>query len=342
MATIGASFLNLIDMFRAGGDERTAEVAEVLRRSSPAVRDAIAVEANRGTTHEHAIRTNLPAVTWGRLYQGIPQSKSGRAMVTDTTGFVEGLSTVDTRLLDISPNPAALRLSEARAFIESMTQEAETGIFYHDSASTPEKFKGLAARYNTVSGTGQNINQVIDGGGIGSDNTSIWGVTWGEDATHLIYPKGTQAGIIRQDKGEQRVTDADGNAYYVKEELFRWHLGLAVRDWRYNFRIANIDVSDLQAGTVDVLALLRRAYHKLHNRIRATDMRDENAGANGRTVIYMNRTVYEALDAQLTDPGLNAALRLTPMQLEGDEVEAYRRIPLRVTDALLNTEARVV
>ena len=342
MATIGASFLNLIDMFRAGGDEATANVAEVLRRSSPAVKDAIAVEANSGTIHKHAIRTNLPAVTWGRLYQGIPQSKSGRAMVTDTTGFVEGLSTVDTRLLDISPNQAAVRASEAEGFLESLTQEAETGIFYHDSATSPEKFKGLAARYNTVSGTGQAINQVIDAGGSGSDNTSIWGVTWSENATHLIYPKGTQAGIVRQDKGEQRVTDADGNAYYVKEELFRWHLGLAVRDWRYNFRVANLDVSDLIAGTVDVLKFLRKAYHRLQGRIRNTDMRGENASAEGRTVLYMNRTVYEALDAQLTNPTLNAALRLTPMQLEGEEVESYRGIPIRVTDAILNTEARVV
>jgi hypothetical protein len=342
MATIGASFLNLIDMFRAGGDDATANVAEVLRRSSPAVKDAITVEANRGTTHEHAIRTNLPAVTWGRLYQGIPQSKSGRAMVTDTTGFVEGLSTVDTRLLDISPNPAATRASEAEAFIESMTQEAETGIFYHDSASTPEKFKGLAARYNTVAGTGQNINQVVDAGGTGSDNTSIWLVTWSENATHLIYPKGTQGGITRQDKGEQRVTDSNGNAYYVKEELFRWHLGLAVKDWRYNVRIANLDVSDMIAGTVDVLKRLRQAYHRIQGRIRATDMRGDNAASEGRTVIYMNRTVYEALDAQLTNPTLNGALQLRTTELEGEEVETYRGIPIRVTDALLNTEARVI
>lgn len=341
MATIGASYLNLIDMYRNGGDVRAAETVEALRRSSPAVKDAIAVEANRGTTHEHAIRTGLPAVTWGRLYQGIPQSKSQRAMVVDTTGFVEGLSTVDERLLEISPNAAAMRDGEATAFIESLTQEAETGIFYHDSAATPEKFKGLSARYNTVTGTSY-ANNVVDAGGTGSDNTSIWIVTWSENATHLIHPKGTKAGISRQDRGSQRVTDADGNAYYVKEEEFRWHLGVAVRDWRYNVRVANLDVSNLIAGTQAVLPYLRRAYHRIHGRIRATEMKDENASLNGRTVMYMNRTVYEALDAELTSPSLNAALRLTPMQLEGEEVEGYRGIPIRVTDQLLNTEARVV
>lgn len=341
MATIGASYLNLADAFRAGGDAATAEVVEALRRSTPAVKDAITVTANKGATHLHAIRTGLPAVTWGRLYQGIPQSKSSRTMVEDTTGFVEGLSTVDERLLQIADNPALLRDSEGNAFMESLGQEAETGIFYHDSASTPEKFKGLFARYNVLGGGGAG-NQIIDAGGTGSDNTSIAIVTWGENATHLIHPKGTQAGITRTDRGSQRVLDSDNNAYYVKEEEFRWHLGLAVRDWRFNARVANIDVSDLIAGTLNILPFLRRAYHKIHGRIRATDMRDENASMNGRTVMYMNRTVYEALDAALTNPATNAALRLTPMQLEGEEVEAYRGIPIRVTDALLNTEARVV
>lgn len=345
MATIGASYLNLIDMFRAGGDNASAEVVEVLNRLSPVVRNAFTVEANNGTTHQHTIRTGLPPVAWGRLYQGIPQGKSGRTNVTDTTGFVEGLSTVDTRLLDISPNPAALRLSEAEAFLESMRQEAETGVFYHDVATSPEKFKGLAARYNQTGGGGAG-NQIVKAGGAGSDNTSIWFVTWGENATHLIHPKGTKAGIDRQDKGEQRVTDGAGNAYYVKEELFRWHLGLAVRDWRFNARVANIDVSDMQAGSVDLYKFMRQAFYKLQG-VYATAMKDgsgrpnPNASVEGRTVIYMNRGVLEALDAAGTAAS-NGALMLKPIELEGRVVQSYRGIPIEVTDALLNTEAAVV
>lgn len=345
MATIGASYLNLIDMFRAGGDNATAEVAEVLHRLSPVVRNAFTVEANNGTTHKHTIRTGLPAVVWGRLYQGIPQAKSGRANVTDTTGFVEGLSTVDSRLLDISANPAALRMQEGEAFLESMRQEAETGVFYHDVTTTPEKFKGLAARYNATGGGGAG-NQIVKAGGSGSDNTSVWFVTWGENATHLIHPKGTKAGIQREDKGEQRITDASGNAFYVKEELFRWHLGLAVRDWRYNARIANIDVSDMATGSVDLYGLMRKAFYKLQG-VYATAMKDgsgrvnPNASAEGRTVIYMNRAVLEALDQTATNSG-NGALMLKPMELEGRVVQSYRGIPIEVTDALLNTETLVV
>lgn len=343
MATIGNSFLNLIDMVR-GTDAAGAEVIEMLHRLSPFVQDAIATPCNNGTTHKHAIRTGLPAVTWGRLYQGIPQSKSARTQVEDATGFVEGLSTVDKRLLDISPNANATRLQEAESFVESLTQEAENTIFYGNARTTPEKFTGLSFRYGTVStnsAPNQSSSQVIDAGGTGSVNTSAWFVTHGENATTLLYPKGTQAGIAREDKGEQRVLDANNNAYYVMEELFRWHLGIAVRDWRTNARVANIDTTALLAGTVDLYGFLRKAYHRLHQVRFQQDYRDPNAASIGRTVLYVNADVFEALDALQTST-TNTALRLTPMELEGREVMTYRGIPIRKTDALLNTEARVV
>jgi hypothetical protein len=345
MATLGTSSLGLIDMMRAGGNEANAEIAEVLNRLSPVQRNGMYVECNSGTAHKHTIRTGLPSVTWGKLYQGIPQSKSARMMVQDTTGFVEGLSQVDERLLQISKNGAAVRLAEGEGFLEAMSQEIETGFFYHDTGLTPEKFKGVAARYNVLGGSGAG-NQVVNGAGTGSDNTSVWFITWSEKATHFIYPEGVSGGIDREDMGRQRVTDANGDPYFVKEELFRRHVGVAVRDWRYNARIANIDVSDLIAGTTDLYKLMRAAFYKLQG-VYATALRDgsgklnPNASAEGRTVIYMNRTVMEALDAQQTSASLNAALRLGTMELEGRVVPTYRGIPIEVTDAILNTETKV-
>ncbi|MGY4397271.1 hypothetical protein ACVWZA_002465 [Sphingomonas sp. UYAg733] len=340
MATIGNSFLNLIDLYKGAGgtDAQTGEVIEVLRQLNPLMEDAVTAECNMGTTHRHTIRTGLPTVTWGMLYQGIPQSKATTQQVDDTTGFVEGLSTVDTRLLDISPNPAAVRLSEGRAYLEAMAQEVQRGFFYHDTVTTPEKFKGLATRYNKIGGGGAG-NQIVDAGGTGSDNTSIWFVTHGDNYTTLIHPKGTKAGITREEKGEQRTQDDNKNVYYVKEELFRQHIGVAVRDWRFNARIANVDYSDLLSGTPDLYKYMRQAYYKLQGR-RAAKMSGDVA-AQGRTVIYMNRDVISALDSIGTNSA-NGALMLKPMELQGQEVLSYRGIPIRETDALINAEARVV
>jgi hypothetical protein len=212
-----------------------------------------------------------------------------------------------------------------------MNQEVASKLFYGSTASDPEQFMGLSPRYNDLSAV--NGNNIIDAGGTGADNTSIWFVTWGDNQTSLLYPKGTQAGIKREDKGEQRVQDGDGNAYYVKEELFKWHIGLSVRDWRYNSRVANIDVSDALAGSTQLYTFLRKAYYKLQSR----------RVPGGQMAIYCNRDMLEVLDLLSTNAGASDSfVRLKPMEIQGKEVMTYRGIPIRETDALLNTEAQVV
>jgi len=332
MATLGATFVDLIDVYKQqDGRGNFVKIIEMLTQMNPVLDDAIAVECNKGTEHLHTVRTGLPTVTWGKLYQGIPQSKSGKAQVTDTTGFVEGLSSVDKRLLELSTNEGAVRLGEAQSYLEAMNQEVAARIFYGNSATDPEQFMGLSPRFNSLAAP--NGGQIVDAGGVGVDNTSIWFVTWGDNQCQLLYPKGTSAGVNREDKGEQRVTDGAGNAYYVKEELFTWHVGLAVKDWRYVSRIANIDVSLMQAGSVALYDFMRSAYYKLQNR--------RVAGAN--MAIYCNRDVLEALDKLATNAGASDSfIRLKTMEIEGKEVTTYRGIPIRETDALLNTEARVV
>lgn len=332
MATLGATFVDLIDTYKLQNpDGSIAPVIEMLKEMNPILDDAIAVECNKSTTHLHTVRTGLPTVTWGKLYQGIPQSKSTTAQVEDTTGFVEGLSTIDERLLKLSPNQGAVRMSEAMSYLESMNQEVTSKIFYGNTASDPEEFMGLAPRFNSKSAP--NGNQIIDAGGTGSDNTSIWFVTWGENQTCLLYPKGTQAGVEREDMGRQRLTDGAGNAYYGMEEKFTWHVGLAVKDWRYISRVANIDVSDMEGGSVKLYDFLRKAYYKLQNR----------RVAGGKLAIYCNRDVMEALDALATNAGAtDSFVRLKTTEIQGEEVLMYRGIPIRESDAILNTEARVV
>lgn len=332
MAILGNTFVDLIDVYKLqDGRGQFVPVIEILMELTPMLDDAIAVECNKGSTHLHTVRTGLPTVTWGKLYQGIPNSKGKTAQVEDTTGFVEGLSTIDKRLLDLSTNEGAVRLSEAMAYLEAMSQEVQSKLIYGNSASDPEEFMGLAPRFNDLGAV--NGNQIIDAGGTGSDNTSIWFVTWGDNQCTLLYPKGTQAGVQREDMGEQRVLDSNGNAYYAMEEKFTWHIGVAVKDWRYVARVANIDVSLMKAGSVALYDFMRKAFYALQNR----------RVSAGNIAIYCNRDVLEALDALATNAGASDSfVRLKTMEIEGKEVTTYRGIPIRETDALINTEARVV
>lgn len=345
MATIGHTYPQLIDMYK-GNAEGT--VIELLRQRNDILEDAIATQCNLGTIHRHTIRTGYPTVTWGMLYKGVPASKSTLAQVDETTGFIEARSEIDERLLDLAPDPAKQRLVDSAPFLESLSLEMATGLFYHDTATSPEKIKGLAARFSAYNTNPFNpakshiANQVIHGGGSNNTNTSIWFVTWADHAVSLLYPQNTRAGIKVIDRGREPVKDGDGDTYYAKVTTFEWHVGLSVKDYRYCARIANIDINAVRAGTVDLWALMRKAYYRLH--------RTFDVGApGGRTVIYMNREVLEALHAQSTDRALvssggsynYSAPGLSQAQVEGRVVRTYMDIPIRICDAILNNEANV-
>jgi len=115
-----------------------------------------------------------------------------------------------------------------------------------------------------------------------------------------------------------------------------------VKDWRYNARVCNLDVPSVLAGSVALNPLMRHAYYKLQGR-RAYRVEAQGQISPGRSVIYMNRTLLEALDAEGTNSrsGVDNFVRLTPMEIQGEEVMTWRGIPVRESDALLTTETLV-
>ncbi len=341
MATLTQSTASMIEHYKQiDGQGHLIDVIEVMNDTSQDIMDDWSwMECNSGTKHIRSIRTGLPSVSWGMLYKGTPQSKSAKQNVEHTTGFVEGRSVVDTRQLDLyADKKTELRSAEGRTYQESMAQELVTAMFYHNANTDPRLPTGIAPMYGAIDTKGAG-NQIVDAGGVGSDNTSIWFVEWGFEGLSVIYPKGVPGGIVRENKGEQKEYDENNDVYYVEEEIFRAHTGFTVGDWQRVSRIANIDVSDLKAGSVDLYKFMRQAYYKLKNR-RVNKIMDQKSP--GRIAIYCNTDVLEALDAIGTNSGAGDNFaRLRPMELEGKEVMTYRGFPLRETDALLNTEAQV-
>jgi hypothetical protein len=343
MATVGNSYLDLVDIYkREDSSRKITPVIEALHSLNPLMQDAYLEECNEGTRHLHTIRTGLPSVVWGQFYKGIAQSKSITQQVHDTTGFLEGRSTVATNLLDTKKNAKQVRMSEAEPFLESIAQEAQRAFFYSDSTVTPEAPKGLAARYSTLVGGGPS-DLVIDGGGVGTDNTSIWFVTHGRGKTSIIYPEGTTAGVSREDKGEHLIDDVvNGGQYFAKIEDFKQHFGVAVGDWRYNSRVCNIDASNALAGSVPLYDLMASAYYRMQKR-RNNGLKNGGMVSGGQTVIYANRTIIEALDKLARNAGAtDNFIRLTVDEVAGKEIMTWRGLPIREVDALINNEARVV
>ena len=337
MALLNAQFPTLLDLAQMPENKDAADVINMLAAQNPILEDAPAFECNRGLTHESQIKTGLPSVTWGKLYQGIPAGKGNMQTVKDTTGFVESAAEVDTRFVDIfekAEDKASVRMDMASDHLEAMAQEGATAIFYHDSSINPEKPMGLSPRFNSLSA--ENSSQVINGGGVGNDNTSIWMVTWDKKSCHLIYPKGHQAGVKRTDRGIIPKQDSNGNTYMVYREEFAWHFGVVLKNWQYVVRIANIDVSNLTkdaATGAKILDLLTDAYYA--HKGRRTSF--------GKTCIYMNTTIVKFLDYQARKAqGDNLFLTFDNYGPNSKEILHFRGVPIRECDAILNSEDAVV
>lgn len=350
MATLSASYLTLADYAtRIDPDGKIAPIINLLSQTNEILDDMLWTEGNLPTGHKTTIRTGLPAAYWRLLNQGVPRGKSTTAQITDTCGMLETYSLVDKALVDLSGNPAAFRLTEDMAFLEGMNQQMAQTIFYGNTQVNPERFLGLAPRFSTVNtANAANAANVIDAGGTGSTNTSVWLVCWGPTTVHGIFPKGSKAGLQMQDVTTPApVLDANGNPYQAYQTHYKWDCGLTVRDWRFVVRICNIDVNALGGGSApDLVNLLIQAIHKVPvmpraaaNVQSATEARGGVPLSFGRPAIYCNRTIATWLDIQQRK---DSRAFLTLSEIQGRPVLNFRGIPIRVVDALLNTEARVV
>lgn len=332
MAVLASKYMTLVDVAKqTAGDSVVSDIAEILSVNTALLQDAHVMECNDGSSNKSAIRHGLPKGTFRKLYGYVPTTKSTVEQVVDVTGMLEDYSAVDVDLVDKSKNPAQLRLNESKAHIEGMGQTAQETIIYGSRADNDAAFDGLAVRYSKKSTDKKEIGyNIVDGGGTGSDNTSIWFVTFGEGQTALIYPEGSQAGLKHKDLGSQLDKNADGDARQMYMDHFKHDLGLTIKDWRANCRVANIDVSELIAGNVSILDLMRKGFFRIKKHI-------NTAGA--KTFIYCNDTVAEYLDKAATD---KANVQLSIKEYCGEDIAHYKGIPIRQIEQILETEARVV
>ena len=322
---------------RTDPDGRVALVAELLSQSNEILEDCVYKEGNLPTGDRVVIRTGLPTAYWRSLNQGIPNSKSSTAQVDEACGMLEARSEVDKDLAMLNGNTAQFRLSEDTAFLEAMNQTQAQTIFYGNPATDPKQFLGLATRYSlTTAGNGTNI---ISGGATsGSLNTSVYLVVWGDNTVYCPFPKGSKAGLLHEDLGEQTVYDGV-NRMQAYATRYQWKSGLVVKDWRYVVRIPNLLVADVVAGTgtqaasaaTQLTKLMMRAMYKIPNL------------DSGRAAFYMNRTVHSGLAVQSLDRS-QAALAVQPALSQFGTARNYlsfQGIPIRRVDCLLNTEAVV-
>lgn len=331
MATLQVTNPTLADhVKRLDPNGKIAKIVEILNETNEILTDMTFVESNMANGHQSTVRTIIPAPTWRKVNEGVIPSKSKTVQVVDTIGNLEDYAEVDVDVADMNGNTGAFRLSEDRPHLEGMNQEMAQTLIYGNEGTSPEEFTGLAPRFAALGGN--NDDNIIDHGGTGSDNTSIWLVVWSPETIYGIYPKGKKAGLFHRDLGEVTLETTNGVAgarSQVYRSHYKWENGLVVKDWRFAVRICNIDVSDLLvvANTAALITSMTRAEERIPN----LNM--------GRAVWYMNKFTREALRIGRVE---KAIAQVTEDRVGGKKEVQFSGVPIRRVDKILRTEARIV
>lgn len=325
-----------------------AHIAELLNQSNEMIPYIPWFEANMPTSHLITQRIGLPTTYTRQLNSPVQTSRGQTAQVTEAISLFEAWAEMDEKMLGLWADAGAFLYLQNLGFYESITQKFAQSFIYGDPSVDPTQFLGLAPRYSTVNtANAANAQNVVDAGGTASVNTSIWLVTLSPQALHGIFPKGSPAGInhfVNDNQVIQGTTTVGGTRLRVHQEQWTWDAGIALWDWRYCARLANIDTTNLknQAGAADLTEGMIDLTYRLPTisfPASATGNPTSSLVIQGKTVFLCNRTVRAALHKQALNKANNS---LSIDTFDGRKILNLMGIPILNCDQILNSEAQVV
>lgn len=317
---------------------KLAAVGEVLNEKNEILDDIPWQVCNSTASHKLSLRENIPAPTWRQFNQGIYPSVSTTGQIEEVCGMMANYSEVDKALADLNGNTSDYKLKQATPIIEGFNQDLASTLVDGDYATDKAKFNGLSARYYglTSSTGGTTYENVIDAEGTNADvQTSIYLVGWSPNTVYGIYPKGSVAGLKMDDRGQVTISPTTGGQFEGYRTYFEWQCGLAIEDWRYVVRIANIDFTKLQqAGDATDNSANLMKYMSL-----ALDI--PPSSGNVRWAFYCHKKVRSYLRVQLMNKS-NTWLTLENIT-NGQGITrptlSFMGVPIRRVDKMSLTEA---
>lgn len=327
MATaLSNAFLNIVDAAKkVDPNGNIAQMVELLAKKNAFLQDIPFVQGNLPMGHKFSGRMALPTPQWRSINQGIDASKSQADSFEEKAGMLEGLSKVDVALAELyGSGAAAFRQDEDNSFFTAFGIEVARALFYESTDTNPDRVHGLTPRFD---GTGVASGQFIsaDAGSASGQRSSIWLVGWAPDTVFGFYPKNGVAGFHTEDLGKQIVKDANNKEYIAYVSHHKWSLGVCVKDYRQVVRVANLQNSRIDAAGTNV-----KLWQVLQDAVAAVYDTD-----TVNPVFYMNRNIFSGLNKQLFEKSANL---LEYIERGGRRVPHFLGIPIRICDALTNTE----
>lgn len=327
---------------------KSAMIAELLNQSNEAIQDMVWLEGNLPTGHRITQRTGLPTTYTRQLNQPVQVSRGQTAQIDEGMSIFESWAEYDEKLLELWAEKGGFLYQQSLGFMESMTEAWAKSYIYGDPSVDATQFLGFAPRYSTLNASNAaNAQNVIDGGGTSNVNTSMWLITHAPYASHGFFPKGSKAGIghfVKEDQVIQGTTGMGGTRIRAHQEQWTLDAGLALWDWRWCGRLANIDTTNLknQTGATDLTeGMIDLMYRmpSISSPPSTTGNPMSSIAIPGKQVFYCNRTVRAALHKQMLNKTNN---QLTMEDWYGRKVIHFAGIPVRNIDQITSTEAQVV
>ncbi len=316
--------LTLLELAKRTNNAELLGIVEALEETNEILQDAVWLPGNDLTSHVVNIRDSLPSGTWRAINEDVSPEASTTHQDREEIGMLESYMEIDVALAALAPNPRRYLMDEEKAFLEGMGQTYADTIIYGDQITNPSAFDGFDTRYPNLSDNdakGRDLN--FDGGGSGSDTMSLWIIQWGPRKVYMVYPRNSRTlGIQRKFLG-QTTKESSTGLREVFRTWFKFNGGLVIEDDRCIKRIANIETSG-SSNTLDE-DLIIEALNKMPNQGRGSRL-------------YTNRTGMTQFDILAKD---KTNVNYNPNAPFGQPLYTFRTHPIRLCDALLDTETAI-
>lgn len=318
----------LLDIARLQNPDGTpAKIIGLLEDANPIVQHMNWIVGNLDTGHQFTQRLVDRHGSYARFNEGVAISNTTEQQMRVDCARLIDYTEIDVDIAALGAGVAHNRASKVSGIVEGLGLTFADKLMYGNSSTNPAEFTGFA---NLLSDT--SARNFIDGGGTGSDNTSVFGIDWGMDKVSGVVPKGTSAGMQHEDLGRHTIVDTVNETRRdVYRDRYVWHQGLAIENSNAAGRLANIDVSDLAGAGTDS--------YSGPDLVNLFIEFDETFRAGYNPVYYCSRTVLTALRKIANHKG-NAQMMYEDFC--GKKILHVNNRPIVTLDAIVGTEARVV
>lgn len=287
--------------------------------------------ANQGVTHQISRVSTVPSSSKKRMGIGTAAVSGSAVNAVEETTVNEIWMYIEDEQLNKAPDKEAYIQYQSMLGVQGMMQDVVQEVIYGNRSTVVDQINGLAVRHGAIQ-TDRKLGRVLSASGSSNANSSIWGIKWGADGIHMLYPKDhPTAGITTEAFPAQNIMDSNGKWMRVVPLRIQMAFGLAELNRRNIFRLCNIDASISAANFIlnvenNLITLLN-------------DAPNDGGGFN----LYVNNFVKTQFDIRAKDKGNVWFSPNDPYGPQGNanQTTIFRGRPVYKVERLVANEANV-